>query len=104
VKGLADVQQRYLEWIGSQRSMNGWSVAVIEKLWDLVWDMWDHHNQVLHYKDQSTVTIETYNKILAEFILGKTELSRSTNLLYCQGQVHVLNRVLAVKQACVVVE
>jgi hypothetical protein len=82
VTGWADVQKRYLEWIGSQRSTKRWTVAVIKKLWDLAWDMWDHRNRVLHDNDQSLATKEIDYKIRAEFLLGSTGLSRSTKILY----------------------
>ena len=40
--GWSEVQQRYLQWIGSRRSGLRWLTTVIQKLWDIAWDMWDH--------------------------------------------------------------
>jgi hypothetical protein len=37
--GWSEVQQRYYEWIGSRRSGLGWLTALIQKLWDIAWDM-----------------------------------------------------------------
>jgi len=25
-----------------------WTVALIQKLWDIAWDMWEHQNKALH--------------------------------------------------------
>jgi hypothetical protein len=27
--------------------------ALIQKLWDVAWDMWDHRNRVLHDQEHS---------------------------------------------------
>jgi hypothetical protein len=46
--GWSEVQQRYYEWLGSRRSGLRWLTALIQKLWDIAWDMWDNRNRVLH--------------------------------------------------------
>jgi hypothetical protein len=28
-----------------------WAVALIKKLWDTAWDMWEHRNEVLHERE-----------------------------------------------------
>jgi hypothetical protein len=35
-------QQKYFARIGSARSPKRWTVALIQKLWDIAWDMWEH--------------------------------------------------------------
>lgn len=46
--GWIEVQAMYYKAIGSQRSGSRWTVAVIKKLWDVAWDMWEQRNGFLH--------------------------------------------------------
>jgi len=32
----------------SRRSSLRWTAALIQKLWDVAWDMWEHQNEALH--------------------------------------------------------
>jgi hypothetical protein len=40
------VQQRYYEWLGKRNTGKKWAMALIQKVWDVSWDMWDHRNNV----------------------------------------------------------
>ncbi len=40
------VQQRYYEWLGNRNTGKKWATALIQKVWDVSWDMWDHRNDV----------------------------------------------------------
>jgi hypothetical protein len=60
-------QQRYYCRIWSKRNGRRWLVAVIQKLWDTAWDLWDHRNNVLHEQD-STLTVAMSNVIQREVI------------------------------------
>jgi hypothetical protein len=51
--GWSGVQQRYYEWLGGRRSGLRWLTALIQKLWDIAWDMWDNRNRVLHEQEHS---------------------------------------------------
>jgi hypothetical protein len=51
--GWSEVPQRYYEWIGSRRSGLRWLTALIQKVWDIAWDMWDNRNQVLYEQEHS---------------------------------------------------
>ena len=42
------VQDQYLKWIDSKKSGKRWAIALIQKLWDVAWDMWDDRNHTLH--------------------------------------------------------
>ena len=44
----ARVQQEYYQWIGIQRSGKRWVTALIKKLWQILWDIWDNRNDFLH--------------------------------------------------------
>jgi hypothetical protein len=49
----AGVQHRYYEFLDSRRTGLRWLTALIQKLWDVAWDMWDHRNRVLHDQEHS---------------------------------------------------
>jgi hypothetical protein len=40
------VQQRYYEWLGRRNTGRKWATALIQKVWEVSWDMWDHRNEV----------------------------------------------------------
>jgi hypothetical protein len=43
-----DAQQKYLESIGKRNTGKRWTIAIINKLWDIAWDMWSHRNHITH--------------------------------------------------------
>jgi hypothetical protein len=50
------IQTKYLNEISSRRSGKRWTSALISKMWDVAWDLWEHRNAVYHH---------TSNKALA---------------------------------------
>ena len=48
VKEWRSLQQQYLTKISSRRSGKRWLVALIEKMWQIAWDLWEHRNGILH--------------------------------------------------------
>jgi hypothetical protein len=44
----ADAQQRYLESIGKRNTGRRWTIAILSKIWDISWDMWEHRNGIAH--------------------------------------------------------
>jgi hypothetical protein len=44
----ASLQQRYYTIIKSTRTGNRWVSAIIQKLWNIAWDLWEHQNGILH--------------------------------------------------------
>jgi hypothetical protein len=47
-KKWSDTQARYLESIQSRSSGRRWTIAILEKVWDISWDMWEHRNGIAH--------------------------------------------------------
>jgi len=45
------VQQRHYARTKSNKSGRRWVIALIQKLWDVAWDLWEHQNEVLHEKE-----------------------------------------------------
>jgi hypothetical protein len=42
------IQQQHLAAIGSKKGSLRWVTALIIKLWQIAWNMWDHRNQIEH--------------------------------------------------------
>jgi hypothetical protein len=41
-----EVQHRYYQWLGKRNTGRKWATALIKKVWEVSWDMWDHRNKV----------------------------------------------------------
>ena len=54
-KGWADEQQQWYDWKKSRRTGKRWTTALVKKLAETVWAMWDHRNTV---KETNTETTE----------------------------------------------
>jgi hypothetical protein len=39
----------------SHRTGKRWAIALIQKMWDTAWDLWEHRNGVLHEKDNLVI-------------------------------------------------
>jgi hypothetical protein len=50
------IQERYYATTNSQRSSKRWTIALILKLWDVAWDLWDFRNAVFH--DQQNISLQ----------------------------------------------
>ena len=84
--GWAEVQHRYFLWSGSRRSGKRWLSAVIRKLWDVCWDLWDHRNKVLHKSDSSLASVLLHQNIRRELQLGSARLSNDAKIVFRQGR------------------
>jgi hypothetical protein len=50
------MQQQYYDLARSRRTGKRWAIALIEKMWDIAWDLWEHRNVILHEQD-NTITV-----------------------------------------------
>jgi len=46
-RGWRDHRERIWKHAKSRKLSLRWTLALIQKLWDVSWDMWDHRNKVL---------------------------------------------------------
>jgi len=44
-------KNRYYKIIRSHRTGRCWTVAILQKLWNIAWDMWEHRNGILHEQE-----------------------------------------------------
>jgi hypothetical protein len=80
-----EVQHRYYEFLDSRRTGLRWLTALIQKLWDVAWDMWDHRNRVLHDQEHSVARDLQIQQITDEFATGSVGLAREAKLLFSGG-------------------
>jgi hypothetical protein len=78
--GWSEVQHRYYEFLDSRRTGLRWLTALIQKLWDVAWDMWDHRNRVLHDQEHSVARDLQIQQITDEFATGSVGLAREAKL------------------------
>jgi hypothetical protein len=44
----SDAQQRYTESISKRNSGRRWTIAILKKVWDISWDMWEQRNGIVY--------------------------------------------------------
>jgi hypothetical protein len=84
-KGFEDIQHRYYQSIHSKKTGFRWTVALIKKLMNVAWDMWQHRNSVLHDDPENYHTKllvgEADRAIEQEFAMGTANLLREDRFL-----------------------
>jgi hypothetical protein len=60
-------QKIYFERIGSARSPKRWTITLVQKMWEVAWNMWEHRNGILHDKEQSIILHSINDTIREEF-------------------------------------
>ena len=90
VRGWAEVQQRYYEWIRCKNSGERWLASLIQKVWDVAWDMWDHRNSVLHGNESSLLLLQLRRGIEEQFELGSSSVTKDAKLLVRPGREKIL--------------
>jgi hypothetical protein len=63
--------------IKSSRTGRRWATAVIEKLWNIAWDIWEHRNGILH-RQENLVAQSLIIQLNARVSRTYTELSSRT--------------------------
>jgi len=77
-----DQQECIWKSIKSQKSSLQWTTALIQKMWNVSWDMWDHRNKELH------------NGEMAKQIILHSAVNAQITRLYEGGTQQLLRDVL----------
>jgi hypothetical protein len=93
-----DAIRDHFQTIHSKKSPRRWISALIRKMWQIAWDLWEHRNGFLHDKDTTIISIQTDAKIVQEFNIGAQHLDHATKALFRVGVQAVLSKPLDVKQ------
>jgi hypothetical protein len=92
------IQKTYFARIGLARSPKRWTIALIQKMWEVAWNMWEHRNGILHNKEQSIILQSLNGTIREEFQKGGEGLPKEAWVLLSQGCRAVLAKSAEVKQ------
>ena len=88
------VQHKYFEWLGKRNTGRKWAVALIQKVFQVSWDMWDHRNKVR----LNTVTPAKARRILVLDMLIRDEYDRGSAGMISRDQhwlVKPVNNIIA---------
>ena len=91
-KGWTETQSAYYRMISSRRSSFQWTVAIITKLWDVAWDLWEQRNGFLHARENQALLHGMAGidaEIRFQFQQGVTHLPRRVHYLF-EGSVEDL--------------
>ena len=99
VFGWEEVQQRYLVWRKKRSTGKRWLLAIIQNLWDIAWDLWDHRNNILHDTDTNLAEQQQNKELEEEFNKGPNTVTREAKLLFRQGLGRLLALPPSAKQA-----
>jgi hypothetical protein len=97
--GWHEVQEQYLLALESRKTGKWWLSALIWKVWQIAWDMWEHQNNIIHKAEEGTLSMHLANQIRKQFGLGSSGLAPAAYKLFCAGLTIILDSTTAVKQA-----
>ena len=81
----APLQDAYYKFLNCRRSGRRWLIALIERMWKVSWDLWDHRNAVRleqHLRERRATNAIV---IRVEFEKGWLVLSRRDHSLFHRG-------------------
>ena len=92
------LQSIHLQQTGLRRCANKWATQLVGKLIDIIFDMWNHQNEVLHKKDKHEEMNRTIEQLFSDLpnmlnrdFLRTQEYNKSRNETYT-GKVNGLRR------------
>jgi hypothetical protein len=92
------VMENYLSKTRSRKSSKRWITALIRKLWQVAWDLWEHRNGYLHEKEDNLISKQVNKGIQDQLKLGYCELDRQTQALFSRGLAAILRKPLDIRQ------
>jgi hypothetical protein len=87
----------HFQTIHSKKSPQRWISALIRKMWQIAWDLWEHCNRFLHDKDTTIISVQTDAKIMKEFQICARQLDHATISLFRPGVQAIVSKPLDVK-------
>jgi hypothetical protein len=88
----------YLARIGSSQSSKRWISALIRKMWQVAWDLWEHRNGYLHEAENNLISQQVNRDIELQYQLGYNTLDRETRMLFRSDVRTVVQRPLEIRQ------
>jgi hypothetical protein len=81
----ATIQTEHYQRMGHRRNGLRWTVAIIQKLWDIAWDLWEQRNDFLHAHDNPDLLNDMAaidDEIKQQFRRGPATLPPRTHYLF----------------------
>ena len=94
-------QEYYLEFTKSPKTSKRWVSSLIQKVFEVAWDQWEHRNGILHDVDNKfdkVIAIQVDAEIRRHFRAGRGSLLREDQGLFRAGVQRILARPLNQKQ------
>ena len=76
------IQQLHFKNCGLRRSGRRWLIAMVIKLWNTAWNMWEHRNGVMVEVQEEEARLEALTELEAEYTLGSQYLPPYDRLLF----------------------
>jgi hypothetical protein len=106
------VQEAHFIWLGHRNIGKRWATSLVVKLWEVAWDLWNHHNQIKHNLEMAQYLARCdliKSAVLSEYVFGRSGLPRCDWRLFkhlllslLESSLHHLDAwlLLRVKTAC----
>jgi hypothetical protein len=100
-KEWEQIQIAYYEWCRSRQSGRRWTTALIQKLWDVAWDLWEHRNGIVHAKENAETLhnmAEIDGEIRAQHLRGPQGLAQRDHHLFNGPVADILSASIIYRQ------
>jgi hypothetical protein len=75
------IQEAYFHWCWSQKTGRRWMASLIQKLWDISWDLWEHRIGIVHdHKNEAILYMTAVDQEI------RTQFHRSPHGLHSWDQ------------------
>lgn len=101
-KKIQHAQQLHLDALSTRRTGERWLAALIVKMWEVSWDLWDHRNGILHNNENSVKYAKQKREVELEFEEGYEGLARHVRRWFQGGVEAVLKLTPDQRQAFLV--
>ena len=94
-------QECFLQTSKSPQTSKWWTSLLIQKLFNVAWDQWEHRNEALHdmeNKFDQEAILQPNNSIHQEFVIGTHQLPTADQGLFKAGVQHILKCPIYQKQ------
>jgi hypothetical protein len=84
-KDWEQAQDDYYKWCRSRKSARRWTTTLIQKLWNVPWDLWEHRNGIVHAAENAEILngmAEIDNEIRSKFQQGSHGLQQRNHGLF----------------------
>jgi hypothetical protein len=91
----------YYYWCQSKKSGRRWTTALIQKLWDVAWDLWAYRNGIVHSNENAEILhnmAETDGEIRTQYLWGSHGLAQCDHSLFHKPIEDILSASILYRQ------